>query len=45
MSMAKNYRNSGMDEEASRCLKKIIATYPDSEWAGKAREELKQLGQ
>ncbi len=43
-SAARNYRSAGMLADARRCLKKITAGYPESEWARKARQELAQLG-
>ncbi|HOX08694.1 MAG TPA: right-handed parallel beta-helix repeat-containing protein [Planctomycetota bacterium] len=42
LSMARNYKNAGMTEEAVRCLNKIIQGYPDSQWAAQAKEELKK---
>jgi TolA-binding protein len=41
--MAGNYRKAGMTDGARRYLNKIISTYPESEWAAKARRELSGL--
>jgi len=38
-----NIHNAGLVEEARRCLNNIVAKYPKTEWAGKAREELGRL--
>jgi hypothetical protein len=42
-SAARNYRRVGMKGDARRCLKKIISSYPDSEWALQARSQLRKL--
>jgi hypothetical protein len=42
-SAAKNYRKVGMLADARRCLSKIVKTYPETDWARKARIELARL--
>ena len=42
-SAAANYRKIGMKADARRCLSNIVRRYPDSEWARRAREELRKL--
>ncbi|MHC4917701.1 MAG: tetratricopeptide repeat protein, partial [Planctomycetota bacterium] len=43
LSMARNYRNAGMPDSARKYLNRIIARYPGTQWAAKARSELAQL--
>jgi DNA-binding beta-propeller fold protein YncE len=42
-SSARNYRKVGMLADARRCLSNIVKTYPDTEWAVRARRELSSL--
>jgi sugar lactone lactonase YvrE len=42
-SAANNYKKVGMIADARRCLNNIIKAYPDTEWAARARRELKSL--
>jgi hypothetical protein len=42
-SSARNYRKVGMLADARRCLNNIVKTYPDTEWAVRARQELSSL--
>jgi sugar lactone lactonase YvrE len=43
LSMARNYRNAGMHDSARKYLNRVIAKYPGTEWAEKARAELARL--
>jgi hypothetical protein len=43
LSSARNYRKVGMLADARRCLNNIVKTYPDTEWATRARRELSSL--
>jgi len=42
-SAARNYKRVGMLADARRCLRNIISTYPKSEWAERARNQLRKL--
>lgn len=42
--MAMNYKSANFKEDAILYLNKIVASYPNTEWATKARTELTQLG-
>jgi S1-C subfamily serine protease len=42
-SMAENLRRNGMNDKAKEYLNKIITTYPNSDWARKAKAVLKGL--
>jgi DNA-binding beta-propeller fold protein YncE len=42
-SAARNYRRIGMKQDARRCLNNIVKSYPDTEWAAKAKTELAEL--
>jgi hypothetical protein len=41
--MARNYRSAGLVAEARRCLGNIVRDYPGTEWAARAREEMRRL--
>jgi hypothetical protein len=42
-SAARNYRRIGMKRDARRCLNNIVRDYPDTQWAERARSELRKL--
>ena len=42
-SAMRDYRSIGSEADARRCLKKIIEAYPDSKWAERARQEMREL--
>jgi hypothetical protein len=42
-SMARNYKNAGLKDEARRYLGRIVEEHPGSEWAARASEELRGL--
>ena len=44
LSVADNYIKAGMTEKAELYLQKMLAKYPDTQWAERAKDRLKEIG-